>query len=35
MTPPQAGELLDHYHLDNVVARSGMATIFGGCIIPG
>jgi serine/threonine protein kinase len=28
MTPPQAGELLDHYHLDNVVARSGMATIF-------
>jgi eukaryotic-like serine/threonine-protein kinase len=28
MTPPQAGELLDHYHLDDVVARSGMATIF-------
>jgi len=28
MTPPQAGELFDHYHLDDVVARSGMATIF-------
>jgi serine/threonine protein kinase len=28
MTEPQAGELLDHYHLDEVVARSGMATIF-------
>jgi serine/threonine-protein kinase len=28
MTPPQAGELLDQYHLDDVVARSGMATIF-------
>ncbi len=28
MTPPVAGELLDHYHLDDVVARSGMATIF-------
>jgi eukaryotic-like serine/threonine-protein kinase len=28
MTPPEAGELLDHYHLDEVVARSGMATIF-------
>jgi eukaryotic-like serine/threonine-protein kinase len=28
MTPPQAGELLDHYHLDDAVARSGMATIF-------
>jgi serine/threonine protein kinase len=28
MTQPEAGELLDHYQLDNVVARSGMATIF-------
>jgi eukaryotic-like serine/threonine-protein kinase len=28
MTEPQAGDLLDHYHLDDVVARSGMATIF-------
>jgi serine/threonine protein kinase len=28
MTPLEAGELLDHYHLDDVVARSGMATIF-------
>jgi eukaryotic-like serine/threonine-protein kinase len=28
MTPPLAGELLDHYHLDDAVARSGMATIF-------
>jgi serine/threonine-protein kinase len=28
MTPPQAGELLDQYHLDDVVARSGMAIIF-------
>src|SRR3984885_11062973 len=28
MTPPEAGELLDHYRLDAVVARSGMATIF-------
>jgi serine/threonine-protein kinase len=28
MTPPVAGELLDHYHLDDAVARSGMATIF-------
>jgi serine/threonine protein kinase len=28
MTEPQAGELLDHYHLDEVVARGGMATIF-------
>jgi serine/threonine protein kinase len=28
MTEPQAGELLDHYHLDEVVARSGMATVF-------
>src|ERR1700691_1375799 len=30
MTPLEAGELLDHYHLDDVVARSGMATIFRG-----
>jgi eukaryotic-like serine/threonine-protein kinase len=28
MTQPEAGELLDHYQLDNVVAHSGMATIF-------
>jgi eukaryotic-like serine/threonine-protein kinase len=28
MTQPEAGELLDHYQLDDVVARSGMATIF-------
>jgi serine/threonine protein kinase len=28
MTPHQAGELLDHYHLDDLAARSGMATIF-------
>jgi eukaryotic-like serine/threonine-protein kinase len=28
MTQPLAGELLDHYHLDDAVARSGMATIF-------
>ena len=28
MSPLEAGELLDHYHLDDVVARSGMATIF-------
>jgi eukaryotic-like serine/threonine-protein kinase len=28
MTQPEAGELLDHYQLDNVVARGGMATIF-------
>jgi serine/threonine protein kinase len=28
MTEPDAGELLDHYRLDQVVARSGMATIY-------
>jgi serine/threonine protein kinase len=28
MTQPEAGELLDHYQLHDVVARSGMATIF-------
>jgi eukaryotic-like serine/threonine-protein kinase len=28
MTQPEAGELLDHYQLDDVVAHSGMATIF-------
>jgi len=28
MTQPEAGETLDHYHLDGVVARSGMATVF-------
>jgi eukaryotic-like serine/threonine-protein kinase len=28
MTQPEAGNLLDHYQLDDVVARSGMATIF-------
>ena len=28
MTEPEAGELLDHYQLDDVVAHSGMATIF-------
>ena len=28
MAQPEAGELLDHYQLDNVVAHSGMATIF-------
>jgi serine/threonine-protein kinase len=28
MTQPEAGELLDHYQLDDFVARSGMATIF-------
>jgi serine/threonine-protein kinase len=28
MTPPEPGELLDHYQLHEVVARSGMATIY-------
>jgi len=28
MTQPEAGETLDHYHLDEVAARSGMATVF-------
>jgi serine/threonine-protein kinase len=28
MTQPEAGETLDHYHLDEVVARSGMGTVF-------
>jgi serine/threonine protein kinase len=28
MTQPEAGDQLDHYHLDDVVARSGMATIY-------
>jgi serine/threonine-protein kinase len=30
MTQPEAGDLLDHYRLDEAVARSGMATIFRG-----
>jgi serine/threonine-protein kinase len=28
MTTPQAGDTLDHYHLDKVVAHSGMSTLF-------
>jgi serine/threonine protein kinase len=28
MTPVHAGEILDHYRIENVVARSGMASIF-------
>jgi eukaryotic-like serine/threonine-protein kinase len=28
MTQLEAGETLDHYHLDEVAARSGMATVF-------
>ena len=28
MTQPEAGDVIDHYHLDEVVARSGMATIY-------
>ena len=28
MTQPRAGDLLDHYRLDNLVARSGMASVF-------
>jgi serine/threonine protein kinase len=28
MTPVHAGEVLDHYRIENVVARSGMASIF-------
>ena len=28
MTPVQIGEQLDHYHIEGVVARSGMASIF-------
>jgi eukaryotic-like serine/threonine-protein kinase len=28
MTQPEAGDTLDHHHLDDVVARSGMATIY-------
>ncbi len=28
MTPVRAGEILDHYRIENVVARSGMASIF-------
>jgi eukaryotic-like serine/threonine-protein kinase len=28
MTEVQVGDLLDHYHIDEFVARSGMATIF-------
>jgi serine/threonine protein kinase len=30
MTEPDAGDQLDHYRLDGVVARSGMATIYRG-----
>src|SRR5450755_2605050 len=30
MTQLEAADNLDHYHLDEVVARSGMATIFRG-----
>jgi serine/threonine-protein kinase len=28
MTPVRAGDQLDHYHIDSLVARSGMASIF-------
>ena len=28
MTQPEVTDTLDHYHLDDVVARSGMATVF-------
>ena len=28
MTQPHTGDLLDHYRIENLVARSGMASIF-------
>ena len=30
MTPLRVGELLDYYHLDALIARSGMASVFKG-----